>query len=504
MSTIPASHFVSVTPSVLAAGGAALDMNALMITKSSRVPIGTVAQFTTAAAVASYFGPGSNEANAATIYFNGFDISTKKPGVLLVAQKNGGNVAAYLRGGNVSGYSLSQLQALSGTIILTVNGVLFTSSTINLSSATSFSNAATIIQAGFTSPTFTVTYDSISGGFVFTSSTTGPSSTITFATGTLSGAAGLSLTASSGAVTSQGAAPASNEVQFMNGIIAITTNWVTFFTNYDPDQGSGNTDKMNFASWANSQGNRYAYVAWDQDATPTTTVPATTSMGYLLAQSGSSSTALVYGTDYTKAAFICGCAASLDFNRTNGRDTFAFLNQSGLSPDVTDVTTASNLESNGYNYYGIAANAKQQWQFLYPGSISGKFLWLDSWISQVWLNSSLQGALMNFLLQIGSIPYNSDGYALVRQACMGPITAALNFGAIRKGVTLSTAQIAEINNAVGTGANAAAVVSSQGFYLQIQDAAPSVRAARGSPPITLFYADGQSIQNINIASIAVQ
>lgn len=501
--SIPASHFVSVTPSVLAAGGAALDMNALMITKSARVPIGSVAQFATAQAVSNYFGAGSNEAIAAAVYFAGFDGSTKKPGLLLAAQKNGGSVAAYLRGGSVASLGLAGLQALSGTIILTVNGTQYTSATINLSAATSFSNAATIIQAGFTSPPFAVTYDSISGGFVFTSNTTGTGSTITFATGTLSNAANLCLTAASGAVTSQGAAAASSEKAFMNAVTMITSNWVTFFTNFDPDQGSGNASKQNFAAWANSSGNRYAYVAWDTDATPTTTVPATSSLGYLLAQSNSSGTAIVYAADFTKAAFVCGCAASLDFNRTNGRTTFAYLSQAGLSPDVNDVTTATNLEQNGYSYYGSEATAKQSDQFFYPGYMSGPFDWIDSWINQVWLNSNLQLAILQFLRTIGSIPYNDQGYSLLHQSCMGPIQAALNFGAIRAGVTLSTSQIAEIDNAAGV-TGAAAAVSAQGYYLQIQDAPPTVRAARGSPPMTLWYADGQSIQSINLASIAVQ
>jgi hypothetical protein len=35
----------------------------------------------------------------------------------------------------------------------------------------------------------------------------------------------------------------------------------------------------------------------------------------------------------------------------------------------------------------------------------------------------------------------------------------------------------------------------------VRDAPPEVRAARGSPPCTLWYMDGQSIQRINLASI---
>ena len=49
--TIPASHFVSVVPSVISAGGSALNLQGLALTSGTRVPIGQVLSFPTAAAV---------------------------------------------------------------------------------------------------------------------------------------------------------------------------------------------------------------------------------------------------------------------------------------------------------------------------------------------------------------------------------------------------------------------------------------------------------------------
>ena len=168
MTTIPASQIVSVLPYVLSPGGAAVTAQGVMLSTSVRVPIGTVYSFPTAAAVAAFFGASSTEAALATVYFTGFDGSTAKPGALLIAQYNTSAVAGYLRGASVSSLTLSQLQALSGVLTISVNGTPITSSTINLSAASSVSNAATIIQAGFTTPPFAVTYDSVSGAFVFT------------------------------------------------------------------------------------------------------------------------------------------------------------------------------------------------------------------------------------------------------------------------------------------------------------------------------------------------
>jgi hypothetical protein len=359
-----------------------------------------------------------------------------------------------------------------------------------------------------------VSYDSVSGGFVVTSGITGVPSTAAFATGTL--APTLLLTSATGALLSQGAAPTTPSA-FMSALAASTTDWATFMTVFDPDGGSGNTQKLAFSAWTGLQNDRFAYVGWDTDVTPTLSLPAAGSWGYLLGQSNTSGSwcewvpSLAQGV--AKAAAICGFVASIDFSRTNGRITFAFRSQSGLIADVTNQTIAHNLggnpqsigdRGNGYNFYGAYATANENFIFFNRGFVSGPFEWFDSYINQIQLNAALQLALIELLVNVGSIPYNRQGYLLIDAACTDPIQAALNFGTIRTGVNLSNAQIAEINNAVPAGIDAATAVENYGYYLLIQDASAIVRAARASPPCTLFYADGQSIQAITLASISVQ
>ena len=143
MSSIPASALVQVTPSVLAAGGTGLNGTGLFLTQNTRVPIGTVQSFPNETAVSSYFGPGAIATDAG-IYFAGFEGSSITPSALLMAQYNSTAVAAYLRGGNISGLSLAQLQAIDGTLDVLIDGVAHNGS-VNLSSATSQTSAATII-----------------------------------------------------------------------------------------------------------------------------------------------------------------------------------------------------------------------------------------------------------------------------------------------------------------------------------------------------------------------
>ena len=501
MPAIPASFDVTVTPSVISAGGSALALNGLMLTNGTRVPIGAVLLFPASLSVASYFGASSVEAQAAAIYFSGYDNSNLKPAALLIAQYPTVAVASYLRGGSLAALSLAQLTALSGVLTVTNDGVAKTSSAINLATATSFSNAATLIQAGFTAPGFTVSFDSVSSAFVFTDILTGAASTMSFATGTLS--AGLALTSVTGAVLSQGSGIAT-PTPFMNAVSAVTQNWATFFTTFDPDLGAGNTVKQAFAAWTNAQISRYCYAAWDTDITPTLSTAATTSLGYILGPNGinSAGTVVIYGTDWTKAAFFCGATASIDFSQLNGRITYKYKSQGGLTPEVTSATVASNLIANGYNYYGIEATANQSFIFFAPGTVSGQFQWADRYINPIWLNNALQLAAMVLLTQLKSIPYNTAGYALMRAAWGDPITQAVNFGAIRAGVPLSMLQASNVNNAAGVPIDS--LLSSVGYYLQILPATAQVRGARGSPPCTLWYMDGGSVHRINLASIEVQ
>jgi hypothetical protein len=493
--TIPFSQVVNVVPSVLSAGGLAVDLNAIMLTQNSLAPYGSMLTFSSAANVGSYFGLSSTEYTLSQIYFGGFNNGTKTPGQLMFARYPETAIGAFLNGGSVVSLGLTGLQALTGTLIVTSNGTQFTSGTINLSGAASFSAAAALIQAAFTSPTFNVSYSSVTGGFIFTSTTTGATSTLTYATGTISAA--LLLTNATGALLSQGAAIAT-PATFMPTITALTQNWATFMTTWE----SVLTEKQAFATWSSTQQPRYLYVCADSDINALTANNTVTFGNYLQANT-MIGTCAVYGT-VNHAAFICGFAASLDFTRLNGRATLAFKSQSGLLPYVFNQSNYAAVVSNGYNTYASygSNNPANNTNWMAPGSVSGLWLWADSYLNQIWLNANLQLAMVNLLTSVGSIPYNQQGYGLVYASAMGPIAAGLNFGAIRKGIVLSTSQIAQIQYALGFDASSA--ITSAGFYLQIVPATAPIRAARQSPSITLYYQDGESIQQINLASIEIQ
>lgn len=590
MTTIPASLFVADNPSVLSAGGSGLVLNTLMLTKSIRVPIGTIMSFSTPAAVQAFFGGVSPEANFAgggtnlgSGYFGGFDTSTIKPGSLLVAQYNPTAVNAYLWGGNASAITLTQLQGFNASLTVTINGTP-TTETINLSGATSFTNAAQLIEAalaisgpqeatfsgtiastvltvtgsitgnpiavgqkitgaGVTVDTFiasfgtgtggagtynltvastvggseTITsfapavyFDSVTSAFVINSGTTGPSSTMAFASGAL--ATDLLLTAATGAYLSQGAAAAVPGT-LMTGLTSVSTNWITFTHCFDPDNGSGYAIKLAFAAWNSAQNNRYMYVPFDTDPTPLTENPDSACFSAAVNAASISGTSIQSEPlgDQNLCAFVCGAVASINFNQAGGRISMAFRKQAGLVPGVTSGTAAINLggnpqvtgdRGNGYNYYGAIATANQNFIDYQRGFVSGPFLWIDTYVNQIALNAALQLDLMTLLEQSNSLPFNAATNSAIESALAPTIQQYISFGAIVEGVTLSTSQIAQANSLAG-GLNIGPTLQTQGYYLYIPTASSIVRQGRGPQPMTFLYCDGGSVQSFSLSTVTV-
>jgi hypothetical protein len=299
----------------------------------------------------------------------------------------------------------------------------------------------------------------------------------------------------------------------MDAIIGNALNWAAFTTTFEPDLD----DKLAFATWTHQQNARFAYACWDTDVNATAQ-GNTTSFGYQVSSNGlnlDGSIALTADTNVAAqlgvtlasivqplAAFALGYFASLDFTRTNGRTTFAYRSQGGIVAGVTDATVGDTLIANGYNFYGNYATSQQSYTFLQPGQISGRFAWVDSYANEIWMNANFQQTLLAFMAASGSIPYNSVGYSAIETVLQTPINDALNFGAIRAGVTLSGSQIVAVNAAAGQTIDT--VLSARGWYLSIKDPGPTVRAQRGSPVMTLYYCDGGSIQKMTLASLLVQ
>jgi len=548
------------------------------LTQNASVPIGQVLSFATDAAVSSFFGPASQEAILAAVYFSGFTGATQVPGALMffqyasiavagwsrasvaltlaqvqailpaviptssIATTNGGTLTAstpssgvittgmlltgtgvtagttitgQLTGvpGGAGTYSVSISQTTASTTItgayqmtVAIDGSNVSAASLNLSAATSLSNAATLLGTALgLSGGQVCSYNSQLGQFQITSGTTGANSSVGVATGL----GGVTLGFSTGASVSPGSA-AMTEAGAMNSVTAITQNWAPFMTVWEPNLAS----KQNFAAWTVAQNLRYMYVAWDSDVNAIT-ANNTTSFGPLMNALGDSGVVPIGGDTAvatalgvtlaslvaTHAAFVCGTTAAINFSQTNGRITYAGKGQAGLQYAVNNVTSATNLQANGYNFYGTYATANATFTQFQPGSTPGVWKWIDSYINQIYMNSQFQLAGMNLLSNTNSIPFNTAGYQTVRDTYTPVATQMLNFGAIRQNVALSAAQTNNVNNQAGV--NIAPTLETEGWYLQIVPATSQVRGTRGPLQVNFWYMDGGSVQKMNIASIDV-
>lgn len=491
--TIPVSQIVTINPAVVGAGGNPLSLNAIMLDQSLTVPITSLLSFPSADDVGLYFGTNSTQKALADNYFLGFDNSTKKPGTLFFGGYAVAARAAWLRGQSLAGTTLTQIQGVTGNLVVTVDGVVKTAASVNLSAATSFTNAATLLTTalGLTGPA-AVTWDATSSRFVITSGTTGVTSTMTQATGTAAAPLGLSA-----GILSQGAA-IDTPATACDRLKVLDQNWATFMTTFEPNLA----DKTAFAIWNNGQNNRYAYIAWDTDAGYATSNNDAV-FGKIVATLKYEGTFVVYNTPAI-AAFVCGYAGSIDFQAVNGRATPAFKSQSGLPTSVNNLGLATAVLSNNASFYGLysAPGEGNVYAILNNGQMKGsKFLWLDTYLNQVYLNAQIQLSVFLGLKSVNAAPYNSQGDTYIRSWVKDPADEALNNGTIRIGVPLSATQDSTIAGQVGFSIKTQ--LETQGSYLQILPATAQVRQQRASPPIKFYYMDGGAIQEINIASIAV-
>lgn len=493
MSSIPISQIVQINPRVISAGGAQGALDGLLLTQSPAVPPGTPMAFYSVADVAEYFGPTSDEARAAAVYFAGIIGGGQTPGSLTFSRYvvNAQGAAAY--GGELT-MSLSQLQALTGDLEV-VTSTVHTATGVDLSAATSFANAAELILAEFTAPDFTITYDPDRRRFVITTDATGTTATLDGVAGSL--ADELRLTPGTGGVYQHNGADADTPATAAQRAADKASGWAMFSTTWQPLEA----DRLAFAQWTSEQAFQYLYVAYDDDQGDLTPNNPN-AFGAQVHAVPYQGTIAVYGA-LAHAAAVMAWGASMNLRVVNGRTTLAFREPvAAITAQVDTLAAANALLSNHYTYLGRYASSANTYTVFYNGEVSGQFEWADTYLGQVWLRRNLQQALFETLKAYASLPYNADGYNALYQGAQDVIGQAVAAGVIRGGVDLSPSQRAQINTQAGV--DIAGQVADLGWFLQVTDPlTATVRTERGSPVINLWYCDGGSIQKLVVSSTTV-
>lgn len=500
--SVNADKLVQIIPRIIEGGTPGLTFAGLLLSQSELLPAGRVVQFASAQAVANYFGSLSEEAGMASMYFSGYVNTTSLPDKIFFARYNGEAVGAWLRGAKYAG-NLAVLQAVTnGAMVISIDNTPYTLSSVDLSAATSFSQVAEKLQTALTTAGATgakVAYSSQTGAFQIDSPTTGTSSAVAFPTPPESGTdlgALLLLTEQAGAVQSVGMA-AQTLPDCMTNVLLYARDWVTFGTVWEPELD----DKIALARWCAGYDTRFAYVMWDTD-NAAQVAGSTASAGYQIAKVLElDGTVPVFNTPEL-AAWVMGTAASINFEETNGRLTFAFKQGEGLAVTCDNDENYDALIANGYNCYADFATASSQFKFFQNGQVSGKWGWLDTYLDAIAIKDGLQLNLLDLFKAVKCIPYNESGYGMIRTACLDTITRFLDFGAIRTGVTLSNTQKVQLLAEIGQ--DVSQTLETQGWYMQVKDPGATVRGQRQSPECKFYYMDGGSVQQIVMPATAIQ
>lgn len=492
--SIPADRIVSIVPSAVGTGGTPLAMSTLLISGSGSPHIIGVRQFSSADEVNRFFGLASDEYAFAERYFLGYEGATKVPDTLWMAASRENAQPAVLQSATMRSVSLGSIKT-SGDLTLIVDGTS-TTTTIDLTAATSFSNAADLINTAITATGANCAFSASAQVFEFVTSVTGEAATIAFADGSL--AELLKLREEDGALAENGTDAMSID-ELMDYCLNFTRNFavITFMEELTRAQ------KEAAAQWTTLRRSRFLMVLQDS-AGAALVANNDASFGAWLAATDQDGTMPYYGT-IGQIAAVCGGIAAIDFKRLNGRRNIMFMRQAGLAASVTKEEDYTALVSNGYTFYAAFATAADRFQFQTNGAVAGKFRWADNYVNQIYLNSQLQLALMTMLTSYGNIPYNDTGKAYHRNAILDPINEMTNFGGIQPLVdptALSQQQKSIINSQAGR--DIVPELLNKGWAVDIKTADAQTRGNRGSMPFTLWYTDGGSVQSVNLASINVQ
>lgn len=498
---ISLDKIISITNAVIDVSTTGLDLVTTVLTKNQLIPNNTtqsVLPFTSAELVGEYFGLTSDEYKFATSYFKGYDNSPSKPRFIRFARYIDTALAPYIRGGMVGIDKLSALKAVTaGSLALLFDGATVNVTNIDLSSATSLSNVASLLQTEIRQSTLTnatVVYDSITEAFTISNAVTSGTSTVGYvidSTGIGLGSL-LKLKQTDGAVLSQGSinlTPTEN----MEKILQITKNWYSFTTLWNVSTEVGYTEFLALANWCNSKFPKYNYIAWSNEANMEI-LNNNSQMKYALDEYNYAGVSIVYN-NYTHSAFFGGMMAGVDYTGTNTTILLSDKQQNGLEVSANNDTSYEALVQKKVNFYGNFNSANSEFRLSCNGYITGDYKFMDNQANNAWLADQIQIAEATLLANVGKLDYGSVGQSLLKSSLIDVMNKGLTNGVIQTGKTFDEAQKSILKQQAGL--DISEILTNNGYYIKITPPAPSERANRPAMKVQIWYANNGGFFTIN-------
>ena len=487
---IPQTKYVNI---ISAVGGTSQvsqrDLIGRVFTDSSLVPTGTVLEFTGLDAVGNWFGTESDEYAFAAKYFGYISKSGNIPQKISFALHSTEAKPARLYGKSKA-TTLAYLKTLTNAdITFNVGGTNYTAESINLTTATSFADVASAIQAALPSAASgiieDVSYNADWGRFIVESTATGSTATMGYATGSLASVLGMN-EGSNGVILSNGS-DASTALNALEESAELTNNFLsfTYLTSVAGEEEA-------IAAWVKAQNVRYMW-----------------SFGVTSANASTMATAL---KDYDGVGLTLNAdcvflpmaiAAAINYELPNASVDFMYQQAGGITPSVTSATDQEAYDAIRVNYYGTTQQAGNLVSFYQDGKLQGSIASMGVYVNEAWLKDALFTSILNLRLSLDSLPANETGLAYVKTAIQAIIEKAQNNGVISAGKTLDSTQKAYIGQITGD-KNAWQSLQSIGYWLSASvEKYTENETEKYKVSYLLVYAKGDSINFVDGKDILI-
>lgn len=489
MQSLPVSRLINVSVQLTPAGAQAQNLSTLLILGSSDVidPTERYREYGSIDAVAGDFGGLAAEYLAALLWFE----QTPQPTTLRI-----GRWAAVATKGRLIGAPLSAAQQLlTNFTAVTTGGFTYTKNGgaaiagvtgLNLSGATTLNGIAAIITAGLAGAT--LVWNAVFSRFELTSSSTGPTSSISFLTAPVSGTdiSGLlgMLVNSSGAYRADGIAAESALACVQLFDQAYGQAWYATVV-----LGAQNSDHLAIAPYLEATNTKHIYGVTTQEAA--VLVPSlTTDIAYQLKALDYDKTMVQYSSSNPHAVVSAlARLLTVDYTGNSTAITLMYKQEPGIAPEQLNVTQVASIEGKNCNVF---VGYNNDTAILQRGvASSGTFL--DIVTGTDWMAVTIQNSVYNLLYtSTTKIPQTDAGTQLLTTTIEAVCGQAVVNGLLAPGVW----------NSNGFGLLKQGDFMPKGYYIyapKVSTQNPVDRAARKSVPIQVAAKLAGAIHDVNIS-----
>jgi len=440
--------------------------------------------YTTISGVAADFGTTAPEYYAAARFF----AQSPQPDLLYIGKWASSATAATLHGGVLSGaqQAMSNWTSITtGSMKITVNGVLKTLTGLDFSAQTNLNGVATVITTALSGAT--VVWNAVYGRFEVTSPTTGGSSTLTYATTAGSGA---DISAQLKLDSAAASAPVA-------GIVAETlVTALQAFANKSGDWYAaivaaslpGNSDVLAAADYIEASA-KSRMLGLTIQASTAIDATNTSDLAYLLSVGHYRKTFWQYSsTDAYAVASFFGRAATVNFEGSNTTLTMKFKVEPGI---VAETLTESQALALAGKHGNVFVNYDNGAAIIQQGVMAdGSFF--DEVHGTDWLQNRVQTDVWNLLYTSPTkVPQTDAGTGLIVVSIEAALQQAVVNGLVAPGVW----------NAAGFGQLQQGDTLTKGFYVYAPPVATQSQAnreARKSVPIQCAIKLAGAVHSVDV------